>query len=324
MTATIFKIGELYSNARIGAVLGVGNAGGIRVRRRKGQATERIVLFSTHGEVVNPKESPYFDRGDSESLVYTGTGRVGDMALSGANLLITKQKDEGFPIYVFELAFHRKARHSTADRWRFRGVFVCDSYHREPQNDLLGNPRAVWAFELQRLPVEEAAPVLEEEIRKLVLRAQPSKSSPPGKIALPAYSNREVAEAVGKMAAMDPRDFEYFIRDALLASDFREVRVTRQSADEGIDVVAKFPDTIWPFPKQTIQIQAKRWKNSVGRKVVAEFRGSLSPRAVGAILTTSHFAQTAIREAEKPHRLPVSLVDGHQLAFAALRLGLLK
>jgi hypothetical protein len=324
MAAVIFKIGELYSNARIGAVLQVGNAGGIRVSRKKGKATERIVLFSTHGDVVNPKESPYFDRGDSESVVYTGTGRFGDMALSGPNLLITKQKEEGFPIYVFELAFHRKARGSTANRWRFRGVFVCESYHREPQEDLLGNPRSAWAFELKRLPVAEASPEREGEIRKLVLTARPSKSNPLGKILPPAYSSGEVIEALGKMSAMSPRDFEYFIRDALLASDFREVRVTRQSADEGIDVVAKFPESIWTFPKQTIQIQAKRWKNSVGRKVVTEFRGSLSPRAVGAILTTSHFAQTAIREAERPNSLPVSLVDGHHLAFAALRLGLLK
>jgi restriction endonuclease Mrr len=189
---------------------------------------------------------------------------------------------------------------------------------------LLGNPRSAWAFELKRLPVAEASPEREGEIRKLVLTARPSKSNPLWKILPPAYSSGEVIEALGKMSAMSPRDFEYFIRDALLASDFREVRVTRQSDDEGIDVVAKFPESIWTFPKQTIQIQAKRWKNSVGRKVVAEFRGSLSPRAVGAILTTSHFAQTAIREAERPNSLPVSLVDGHQLAFAALRLGLLK
>ena len=324
MTASIFKIGELYSNARIGEVLEVGNAGGIRICRRKGKTTERIVLFSTHGEVANPKESPYFDRGDADSLVYTGTGRVGDMALSGANLLITRQKEEGFPIYVFELAFHRKARGSSANRWRFRGVFVCESYHREPQNDLLGNPRSAWAFELRRLAVSEAAPILEGEIRKLVLGARSANSGRQVTIPIPAYSNREVVEAIGKMSAMNPRDFEFFIRDALIASNFREVRITAQSADEGIDVVARLPETIWTLPKQTIQIQAKRWKNSVGRKVVAEFRGSLSPRAIGAILTTSHFAQSAIREADKPHSLPVSLVDGHQLAFAALRLGLLK
>lgn len=324
MTVSIFRIGELYSNASIGKVLEVGNAGGIRVCRKKGKPTERIVLFSAHGDVLNPKESPYFDRGDADSLVYTGTGRVGDMALSGANLLITKQKEEGFPIYLFELAFHRKARGSNANRWRFRGVFYCQSYHQEPQNDLLGNSRSAWAFELRRLAISEAAPMLEGEIRKLILSVPSENLSRQVTIPLPAYSNREIAEAIRKMSEMNPRDFEYLIRDALVASDFREVRVTGQSADEGIDVVARLPESVWTLPKQSIQIQAKRWKNSVGRKVVAEFRGSLSPRALGAILTTSHFAQSAIREADKPHALPVSLVDGHQLAFAALRLRLLK
>jgi len=51
-------------------------------------------------------------------------------------------------------------------------------------------------------------------------------------------------------------------------------------------------------------------------------RGSLEPRALGAVITTGNYARTAVVESERPHMLPISLVDGQQLAAVALRLNL--
>ncbi len=54
---------------------------------------------------------------------------------------------------------------------------------------------------------------------------------------------------------------------------------------------------IWVFENTLVQVQAKRWLHSVGRKEVAELRGSLQPFARGAVVTTSHFSKAAINEA---------------------------
>jgi restriction endonuclease Mrr len=75
---------------------------------------------------------------------------------------------------------------------------------------------------------------------------------------------------------MEPRNFEFFIKDLLLHCGFLEVCVTRFSADGGVDVNARAGGRIWIFENTLVQVQAKRWLHSVGRKEVAELRGSYS------------------------------------------------
>jgi restriction endonuclease Mrr len=69
-------------------------------------------------------------------------------------------------------------------------------------------------------------------------------------------------------------------------------------------------------------VQAKRWLRPVGRREVAELRGSLVPRAIGVLITTGNYARPAIVEADRPNLLPISLVDGHKLATVVMRLKL--
>ena len=54
---------------------------------------------------------------------------------------------------------------------------------------------------------------------------------------------------------------------------------------------------LWAFGDCLVQIQAKRWIHTVGRKEVAELRGSLQPFARGTLITTSHFSKAALTEA---------------------------
>jgi restriction endonuclease Mrr len=108
----------------------------------------------------------------------------------------------------------------------------------------------------------------------------------------------------------------------LVASKFRDVRVTKKSADGGVDVVARMPFSIWPIENQIIQVQAKRWLHPVGRREVAELRGSLVPRAIGVLITTGNYAKTAITEADRPNVLPISLIDGTKLALVVNHLNL--
>jgi restriction endonuclease Mrr len=63
-----------------------------------------------------------------------------------------------------------------------------------------------------------------------------------------------------------------------------------------------------------LQVQAKRWMHTVGRKEVAELRGSLQPFARGTIITTSHFSKAALTEAVERGKNPIHLVDGFELS----------
>jgi restriction system protein len=117
---------------------------------------------------------------------------------------------------------------------------------------------------------------------------------------------------------MEPRGFEFFIKNLLVHCGFSDVCVTRFSADGGIDVSARTGGRMWIFENTLVQVQAKRWLHSVGRKEVAELRGSMQPFARGAVLTTSHFSKAAINEANEEGKNPIALVDGFRLSKAVL------
>jgi restriction endonuclease Mrr len=93
-----------------------------------------------------------------------------------------------------------------------------------------------------------------------------------------------------------------------------DVHVTRYSQDGGIDVNAIAGKTMWPLRGLLVQIQAKRWLHTVGRKEVAELRGSLQPHARGAVVTTSQFSKAALGEASDAGKHPIVLIDGFEFA----------
>ena len=324
MTEFFFSPDVLYSHEEIIKILKVGNAGGIRVAAGKDGSVSRIVLFSTSEQEANPQENPYRDRSDGTILTYTGTGKVGDQNLSGQNLRITTQSSSFFPIYVFSLFKHRKSAGSPNKRWRFAGIYKYLNHSRENQSDLLGSTRSAWIFKLVRLNVVKAHPSMEPAIIDAIIRAYADPMM--GAHVLLGSSESilaaDIEKMIKRMNLLAPFAFEHFVKEALLASQFREVRVTKQSSDGGIDLIARMPFSMWPIQSQVIHMQVKRWQKPVGRREVAQLRGSLEPRALGAVITTGNYARTAIIESERPHMLPISLVDGHQLAAVALRLNL--
>jgi restriction system protein len=121
-----------------------------------------------------------------------------------------------------------------------------------------------------------------------------------------------------KLLAMEPRRFELFIKELLLHCGFTDVCVTRFSADGGVDVNAKAGLRMWVFQNNLVQVQAKRWLHSVGRKEVAELRGSLQPFARGVVVTTSHFSKAAMNEASEEGKNPIGLIDGFKLSEIVL------
>lgn len=319
-----FVVGELYSHEQIMHELRVGNSGGVRVSMAARDRVNRVVLFSASEQEANVRENPYSDRSDGAILTYTGTGKIGDQSLAGPNRRIPDQAHGFFPIYVFSLYRHRKTTGSPEKRWRFAGIYKYVDHTLETQADLVGASRASWVFRLVRLPIQHASPSSERPLRDTIIRAyaDPALSAARllGKSA--GYSSAEIAAMIRRMRGLSATGFEHLVKSALVASCFRDVAVTKQSSDGGIDVIARFPSTVWPVDKPMIQIQAKRWQRPVGRREVSQLRGSLLPHACGTIITTGDYCKTAVTEAERPNLMPVSLLNGYRFAVVVLNLKL--
>jgi len=139
----------------------------------------------------------------------------------------------------------------------------------------------------------------------------------------PASDAAEVELVRARLLSMMPERFEHLVKEMLLRTGFDRVAVTQYSQDGGIDVNAFASISMWPIRDLMIQIQAKRWLHTVGRKEVAELRGSLQPFARGAVVTTSHFSRAAMTEAVEPGKNPITLVDGFSLATLVRRINLI-
>lgn len=63
-----------------------------------------------------------------------------------------------------------------------------------------------------------------------------------------------------------------------------------------------------------VAVQVKRWNQNVQAPTVQQVRGALGAHEQGLIITTSGFSRGAREEAERSDAVPVSLMDGGQLA----------
>jgi hypothetical protein len=82
--------------------------------------------------------------------------------------------------------------------------------------------------------------------------------------------------------------------------------------DGGIDVTGTLARP--GLPAVRLAAQAKRTGAGIGPSVVTQLRGSLPPGVYGIVITTGHFTQAAITEANLPDRTGIKLVDGLELA----------
>jgi len=122
---------------------------------------------------------------------------------------------------------------------------------------------------------------------------------------------------------ISPSGFERVCRELLREHGFEEVVVTGGSHDGGIDGYGTLE--LNPFVSFKVLFQAKRYKGSVSRAQVGDFRNAMIGRAEkGIILTTGTFSKDAEREANRDGAPPVELVDGEKLVemFEKVELGL--
>lgn len=317
---TRFEVGQFYSNDDISCSLGVGNAGGIRPHVDTDGVVRRLVLMTAVPEARVTAENPYHDRVEGDVLIYTGAGRQGDQEPAGLNRRLAEQEQARFPVWCFRQEYSRRDKSTGKNRWRFLGLLMLLRYYQEQQIDTAGSPRAVWVFEFGIASGPASIAVGEDTAITAAMFAQPAVDAvidrTPVVVEEPAEDADEQAleRLRSRMLALDPRAFEFLIRSVLVASGYESVAVTRYSQDGGIDVNAAFGPSGWPVRSHRVQVQAKRWLHTVGRKDVAELRGSLGPDGIGCLVTTSHFSKAAVSEASEPGKTPITLVNGWQLS----------
>jgi len=329
-----FRIGEMYSNDEIRRTLHVGNAGGIRVCVSDDGVPQRAVVMTSSPEAKQERENPYRDRIENGILVYTAAGLEGDQALSGMNLRLTEQRRAHFPIHGFMLMASRRDKSVGPRRWKYVGLLEYLRHYPEQQLDSRGELRSAWIIELGIHGEPETVPVAADFVAMeglLDLSRFVSDSEEDRDIGEPApvldwqngdHSPEHIEQVRGQLLGIEARQFEHFIGHLLSRSGFVDVATTRFSQDGGIDINAIAGRMLWPVVGTHVQIQAKRWHHTVGRKEVAELRGSLALYARGAVVTTSHYSRAAISEASGDGKLPLVLVDGYALAKVTLNFGL--
>ncbi|HSU59577.1 MAG TPA: restriction endonuclease [Bryobacteraceae bacterium] len=123
----------------------------------------------------------------------------------------------------------------------------------------------------------------------------------------------DVIDAVGKIS---PASFENLVVDLLVAMGYGGSvadagKAVGRSGDGGIDGIIKEDK----LGLDLIYVQAKRWKDSIGRPLVQAFAGSLEGFRArkGVFITTSTFTPDAIAYVQRIEK-KVVLIDGKELA----------
>jgi hypothetical protein len=325
--ATLFRVGESYSNDEVYKALGVGNAGGVRLSVGDEGNTKRLVVMTSVPPARQAKENPYHDRIEGDILVYTGAGLEGDQSLAGFNKRIPQQLSVPFPMYGFIILSSRRDKAVGPKRWQFLGLLEYLRHYQETQLDTRRQLRQAWVFEFRIHREPELIPldhdgVISAQLIAAARERDRSEAEDREIVAAPAAAGSESEKGVAtriegvrsRLLGVAPERFEHLIKDLLVQSGFEKVSVTKYSQDGGIDVNALAGLEMWPIRGLHLQVQAKRWLHTVGRKDVAELRGSLQPFARGAVVTTSHFSKAAMLEANESGKNPIVLVDGYQFA----------
>lgn len=124
------------------------------------------------------------------------------------------------------------------------------------------------------------------------------------------------------LQSLSPSGFERISRELLREHGFENVEVTGGSHDGGIDGYGTLE--INPFVSFKVLFQCKRYKGSVSRAQVGDFRNAMIGRAEkGIILTTGTFTNEATKEANRDGAPQIELVDGAKLVemFEKVELG---
>jgi restriction system protein len=133
-----------------------------------------------------------------------------------------------------------------------------------------------------------------------------------------------ITDVRAKLATTDPFRFEKIVLNLLKAMGYGgphegAAQVTQKTGDHGVDGFIN-EDRLG---LDVIYVQAKRWKNNIGRVEIQNFVGALAGKKAnkGIFITTSDFHDNAHDYAAGLHQ-KVILVDGRRLAELMIEHGI--
>jgi restriction system protein len=107
---------------------------------------------------------------------------------------------------------------------------------------------------------------------------------------------------------LEPQAFEIFSRNLLRAYGFIGVEVTDPGPDGGID---GYGTLTVGLAKMQVAFQCKRWRKSIGRPKIDQFRGAIQGKCEqGVFFTTSTFTSSAKAASIQRGAVPIVLIDG--------------
>ena len=171
--------------------------------------------------------------------------------------------------------------------------------------------------------------ITQEEARKIFLKwvdiHQKTRKEKAGKEVIAEqedYEKESSLDLLEVLQSLSPSGFERISRELLREHGFENVYITGGSHDGGIDGYGTLE--INPFVSFKVLFQCKRYKGSVSRAQVGDFRNAMIGRAEkGIIITTGTFTNEAIKEANREGAPQIELVDGVKLVemFEKVELG---
>ena len=140
----LLKYGDILSNREISRIFGVCTRRGIRYSGSLHKGIRHVVLITVlHKSPEENIRNPYNDRLEGDILFYTGEGCIGNQKMARGNLVLKRQKLEGYPVFVFEK--------KSPGRYMFLGQYNVLSAHVEIQPDIKGQRRKVFVYKLKRI-----------------------------------------------------------------------------------------------------------------------------------------------------------------------------
>lgn len=314
ITPTTFEVGQYYTNDQIHYALEVANLGGIRPKLNSQNELDFIVLITSSEENKKATRNPYADRIEGNVLTYTGAGLKGEQAISGVNKRLLEQIESPVPI----LGFVKEE----VNKYKFVGFLFLLRHYEDYQLDHGGAMRKVLIFEFQIVPETPVLKVggfkdsfipvfkkLKETIAEEDTKVENGIDE--ATMAVEIDKLKDIEKLKTKLMVVDPYKFEVVVSKLITHVGFSDVKVTKKSGDDGVDVnaILKNPVSI----DLNYMFQVKRWKHSVGRNEVANLRGSMGLNNQGVIISTSHFTSSAINEASSEYKTPINLVGVKEL-----------
>lgn len=146
--------------------------------------------------------------------------------------------------------------------------------------------------------------------RQHKIGTQPSTKEAAEEDKVPEEMEEEALLAV--LQSLPASGFERLCKRLLHEYGFEKLVVTGRSRDQGIDGIGVL--RLNAFVVLKVLFQCKRYKGSVGRAEVGEFRNAMLGRAdKGIFITTGYFTSEAEKEANREGVPPIELVDGERL-----------